>query len=173
MSTIVSAFTCKDRTGCQKGSIKMKTRELSVVARQVILKHKARRVENGGDSVIAWACMTASEASFLIFIDYVSHDGSRRSLQKEIQESTETRSANVMRPASNCIGRNFIMQQDKSSNHTATQQNFILAGGGGQINHQTITQLSLKRSLKGGEKKPQNKHKRSSCGTRLEKRHKT
>ena len=40
--------------------------------------HTSSSVEHDGGSVMAWACMSASGVSFLIFIDYVTHNGSSR-----------------------------------------------------------------------------------------------
>ncbi len=66
-------------------------------------------LKHSGGNVMAWAFIASSETGSLIFINDVTHDGSRK-INLEVYRNIL--SDNLQKDATKLIGRSFIMQQD-------------------------------------------------------------
>lgn len=77
----------------------------------MIHKHTNSSVKNGGGSVIACACMAASEMGSVIFIVDVIHDTSSMKSTETLPICREMKSSKLF--------RNCIIQQENDSKHTA------------------------------------------------------
>ncbi len=77
---------------------------------------------------MAWAFIASSGTYSLIFINYVTHDGSSK-INSEVYRNIL--SDNLQKDATKLNGRSFIMQQDNDPKHTAkTTKEFIRVRSG-------------------------------------------
>ena len=102
-------------------------------------KHTTSSVKHGGGSVMAWACMTANETGFLVFIDDVTADKSSRMNSEVFRQYYllifSQMLQNSLDGASRCrwtMTRSILRKQPKSF---LSQRSGLLCNG--QVNHLT------------------------------------